>query len=129
MVARTSRYPEGSRRKKMPLRRQLKSKDKLKKRPIYSFGYFVKKVLKEVFPSVTMSEDATTLVHHVIKEFLNRVLNACTQLVHYSGRKTLSSRELQAAVRLILPKGLAKSAVNEATKSVAQYIMNSSQSG
>ncbi len=41
-----------------------------------------------------------------------------TELAAYSKKSTISSREIQTAVRLILPGELAKHAISEGTKSV-----------
>ena len=41
-----------------------------------------------------------------------------TELSSYSKKSTISSREIQTAVRLILPGELAKHAISEGTKSV-----------
>jgi len=40
------------------------------------------------------------------------------ELASYSKKSTISSREIQTAVRLILPGELAKHAISEGTKSV-----------
>ena len=46
------------------------------------------------------------------------MLNSCTELAAYSKKSTISSREIQTSVRLILPGELAKHAISEGTKSV-----------
>ncbi|CAB1420982.1 unnamed protein product [Pleuronectes platessa] len=43
------------------------------------------------------------------------------QLTHYNKRSTITSREIQTAVRLLLPGELAKHAVSEGTKAVTKY--------
>lgn len=45
---------------------------------------------------------------------------ACAELASYSKKSTISSREIQTAVRLILPGELAKHAISEGTKSVTK---------
>ena len=47
------------------------------------------------------------------------------KLVRYNKKGTLSSREIQTAVRLILPGELAKHAVSEGTKAVTKYTSSS----
>ena len=46
------------------------------------------------------------------------MLNLCVELAAYSKKSTISSREIQTSVRLILPGELAKHAISEGTKSV-----------
>lgn len=45
-----------------------------------------------------------------------------TELASYSKKSTISSREIQTAVRLILPGELAKHAISEGTKSVTSEL-------
>jgi histone H2B len=46
------------------------------------------------------------------------ILSFVLELAAYSKKSTISSREIQTAVRLILPGELAKHAISEGTKSV-----------
>lgn len=48
------------------------------------------------------------------------------ELASYSKKSTISSREIQTAVRLILPGELAKHAISEGTKSVTKVSFHSS---
>ena len=52
--------------------------------------------------------------------FLDRKDQA-SKLCRYSKKKTLSSREIQTSVRLMLPGELSKHAVSEGTKAVTKY--------
>ena len=59
----------------------------------------------------------------VVNQFypdLRKILNTC-QLSTHNGRSTISSREIQTSVRLLLPGELAKHAVSEGTKAVTKY--------
>ena len=47
-------------------------------------------------------------------------LTSPSELASYSKKSTISSREIQTAVRLILPGELAKHAISEGTKSVTK---------
>lgn len=49
-----------------------------------------------------------------------RSLTSVSELASYSKKSTISSREIQTAVRLILPGELAKHAISEGTKSVTK---------
>lgn len=50
--------------------------------------------------------------------FLERIAAEASRLAQYNKRQTISSREIQTAVRLLLPGELAKHAVSEGTKAV-----------
>uniref|UniRef100_A0A182YQR9 Histone H2B n=1 Tax=Anopheles stephensi TaxID=30069 RepID=A0A182YQR9_ANOST len=49
-----------------------------------------------------------------------------SRLAHYNKRSTITSREIQTAVRLLLPGELAKHAVSEGTKAVTKYTSSKS---
>ncbi|XP_075061966.1 histone H2B 1.1-like [Mixophyes fleayi] len=49
-----------------------------------------------------------------------RIAGESSRLAHYNKRSTVTSREIQTAVRLLLPGELAKHAVSEGTKAVTK---------
>ena len=56
--------------------------------------------------------------------FLRKIFgisNEASRLVKYNKKSTISSREIQTAVRLLLPGELAKHAVSEGIKAVTKY--------
>ncbi|CAG2115617.1 unnamed protein product, partial [Medioppia subpectinata] len=55
------------------------------------------------------------------KDWLLRIANEASRLAHYNKRSTITSREIQTAVRLLLPGESAKHAVSEGTKAVTKY--------
>ncbi|XP_038641677.1 histone H2B 5-like [Scyliorhinus canicula] len=61
--------------------------------------------------------------HHelVRQRYFRAYAGEASRLAHYSKRHTISSREIQTAVRLLLPGELAKHAVSEGTKAVTKY--------
>ncbi|MXQ84231.1 hypothetical protein E5288_WYG014140 [Bos mutus] len=50
-----------------------------------------------------------------------RIAGEASCLAHYNKRWTITSREIQTAVRLLLPGGLAKHAVSQGTKALTKY--------
>ena len=57
-----------------------------------------------------------------IHDTFDRIGTEGSKLVRFNKRRTLSSREVQSAVKLILPGELARHAVSEGTKAVTKYI-------
>ena len=55
----------------------------------------------------------------------DKIANEAGKLVRYNKKGTLTSREIQTAVRLVLPGELAKHAVSEGTKAVTKYTSSS----
>jgi histone H2B len=54
-------------------------------------------------------------------DIFERVATEASKLAAYNKKSTIHSREIQTAVRLILPGELAKHAVSEGTKAVTKY--------
>ena len=52
---------------------------------------------------------------------LPQIATETAQLARYNKKPTVTSREIQTAVRLILPGELAKHAVSEGTKAVTKF--------
>lgn len=72
------------------------------------------------------------LNHHIAHRILispsdifERVATEASKLAAYNKKSTISSREIQTSVRLILPGELAKHAVSEGTKAVTKYSSSS----
>jgi len=63
----------------------------------------------------------------MIKNFLNSLIDITNAMLRLNKKQTLTSREIQSAVRLTLPKELARHAVAEGTKAVTKF--NSSEKG
>ena len=56
-----------------------------------------------------------------VNDIFERIPGEASRLAHYNKRSTITSREIQTAVRLLLPGELAKHAVSEGTKAVTKY--------
>ena len=56
-----------------------------------------------------------------IVDIFERVATEASKLAAYNKKSTISSREIQTSVRLILPGELAKHAVSEGTTAVTKY--------
>ena len=100
-------------------------KKKKKKRRKESFSIYIYKVLKQVHPDTGISSKAMSIMNSFVNDIFERIAAEASRLAHYNKRHTISSREIQTSVRLILPGELAKHAVSEGTKAVTKY--NSSQ--
>jgi len=96
--------------------------DKKKKRKRKeSYGIYIYKVLKQVHPDTGVSSKAMSIMNSFVNDVFERIAAEASRLAHYNKRSTITSREVQTAVRLILPGELAKHAVSEGTKAVTKY--------
>ena len=94
-------------------------KRKKKRRETYSIYIF--KVLKQVHPEIGISSKAMSIMNSFVNDIFERIAAEASKLTNYSKKSTISSREIQTAVRLLLPGELAKHAVSEGTKAVTKY--------
>ncbi|CAI0452750.1 unnamed protein product [Linum tenue] len=78
--------------------------------------------MKEVHPEMRISAMAMSIVNSLMKDMFERIADeAATLTSRVSRKQTMSFREVQDAVRLILPGDLGKHAVAEGSKAVAKY--------
>ena len=89
-----------------------------------TYSIYIYKVLKQVHPDTGISSKAMSIMNSFINDAFERIAVEAGKLVRYNKKGTLSSREIQTAVRLILPGELAKHAVSEGTKAVTKYTSN-----
>ena len=73
-------------------------------------------------PDIGISKKAMNIMNSFIHDTFDRIATEGSKLVRFNKRRTLSSREVQSAVKLILPGELARHAVSEGTKAVTKYI-------
>ncbi|GAB9462638.1 Histone h2b [Globisporangium polare] len=95
-------------------------KGKGKKR-VESYSTYIYKVLRQVHPETGISKRGMSIMNSFINDIFERIASEAGKLSRYNKKSTLSSREIQTAVRLMLPGELAKHAVSEGTKAVTKY--------
>ncbi|TWW64405.1 histone H2B 1/2-like [Takifugu rubripes] len=86
-----------------------------------SYAIYVYKVLKQVHPDTGISSKAMSVMNSFVNDIFERIASEASRLAQYNKRSTITSREIQTAVRLLLPGELAKHAVSEGTKAVTKY--------
>ena len=96
-------------------------KKKKKQRRKESYVIYIYKVLKQVHPDTGISSKAMSIMNSFVNDLFERIAAEASRLAHYNKRSTITSREIQTAVRLLLPGELAKHAVSEGTKAVTKY--------
>ena len=94
---------------------------KHKKKRVESFSVYIYRVLKQVHPEVGISKRSMSIMNSFIYDIFEKIATESSKLVRYNKKHTLSSREVQTAVKLLLPGELAKHAVSEGTKAVTKY--------
>eukprot|EP00745_Piridium_sociabile_P005604 TRINITY_DN134897_c0_g1_i4.p1 TRINITY_DN134897_c0_g1~~TRINITY_DN134897_c0_g1_i4.p1 ORF type:complete len:124 (+),score=31.01 TRINITY_DN134897_c0_g1_i4:162-533(+) len=101
-------------------------KKKKKKSRTESYSTYVFKVLKQVHPNTGISKKAMSIMCSFISDTFEKIATEGGKLCKYNKKDTLSSREIQTAIRLVLPGELGKHAVSEGTKAVTKFTGGSS---
>merc|ERR1712118_550737 len=108
---------------KKPAKKTTKKDGKVKKKKAKTESYkiYIYKVLKQVHPETGISSKAMSIMNSFINDIFEKIAFEASRLARYNKKPTITSREIQTAVRLILPGELAKHAVSEGTKAVTKY--------
>ncbi|ELU43893.1 Histone domain-containing protein [Rhizoctonia solani AG-1 IA] len=96
-------------------------KKKRKKSRKETYSSYIYKVLKQVHPDTGISNKAMAILNSFVNDIFERIAEEASRLASYSKKSTISSREIQTSVRLILPGELSKHAISEGTKSVTKF--------
>jgi histone H3/H4 len=86
-----------------------------------NFNAYIYRVLKQVHPDTGISGSALATMDALVGVLIMKMMKNANIFFTRSNKKTVSSREIQSAVRLTLPGELAKHAVSEGTKAVTKY--------
>lgn len=86
-----------------------------------TYSSYIYKVLKQTHPDTGISTRAMSIMNSFVNDIFERVATEASKLATYTKKSTITSREIQTAVRLILPGELAKHATSEGTRAVAKY--------
>ena len=94
---------------------------KRNKKRVETFSIYIYRVLKQVHPETGISKRSMAIMNSFINDIFEKIASEAAKLVRYNKKHTLSSKEVQSAVKLILPGELAKHALAEGTKAVTKY--------
>ncbi|XP_078444996.1 histone H2B.7 [Wolffia australiana] len=108
--------------KKLPAKESTGEKKKKKaKKSVETYKIYIFKVLKQVHPDIGISSKAMGIMNSFINDIFEKLAQEASRLARYNKKPTITSREIQTSVRLVLPGELAKHAVSEGTKAVTKF--------
>lgn len=90
-----------------------------------TFSIYIYKVLKQVHNETGISKKSMAIMNSFINDIFERIALESSKLVRYNKKHTLSAREVQSAVKLLLPGELAKHAIIEGAKAVNKFASGS----
>ncbi|VAH48145.1 unnamed protein product [Triticum turgidum subsp. durum] len=76
---------------------------------------------EKVHPDIGISSKAMSIMNSFINDIFEKLAGEASKLARYNKKPTITSREIQTSVRLVLPGELAKHAVSEGTKAVTKF--------
>ena len=83
-----------------------------------TFSVYIYKDIKQVHNDTGISKKSMAIMNSFINDIFERIALEASKLVRYNKKHTLSAREVQSAVKLLLPGELAKHAIIEGAKAV-----------
>lgn len=86
-----------------------------------TWSVYIYRTLKQVHKGMGMSSKAMRVVNSFCQDIFERIAVEAAALTRFNKSKTMTSREIQTAVRLSLPSELARHAMAEGTKAVAKF--------
>ena len=107
--------------KKVAAKKPTDGKKKRKASKSETYKVYLYKVLKQVHPDTGVSSKAMSILNSMMNDMFDKIATEAAKLSRYSKKPTITSREIQTAVRLVLPGELAKHAVSEGTKAVTKF--------
>ena len=121
MAPKAEKKPAGKAPAKSAVKKTARAEKGRKRSRHESYSSYVFKVLRLCHPTINISKKAMAIMNSFVNDIFERIAHESSKLSAYNKRSTISSKEIQTAVRLILPGELAKHAVSEATKAIAKY--------
>ncbi|KAM3955436.1 histone H2B [Aphomia sociella] len=116
------RPPKAMKQLEKPVEKAISKSKKHKKKNYQSFSIYIYKLLRTVTQdSLGISRKSMLIMNNFVNDMLENIAVEAGRLVAHGKKNTLGSREIQSAVRLLLPGELAKHANIEGMKAVTLY--------
>ncbi|XP_004415992.1 PREDICTED: histone H2B-like [Odobenus rosmarus divergens] len=86
--------------------------------PPLQFYHLYPRVLRHVHKILRPSQKAVSVMDSFVKDIFEHIADEASHLARSTKCSTITSREIQTAVRLLLPGEIGKHAVSESTKAI-----------
>lgn len=109
-------------KKKDVIEKPIEKTKKMKKKNYQSFSIYLFKLLRSVTKDqFGISRHSMLIMNNFVNDVLEQIASEAGRLASHSKKRTLGSREIQTAVKLLVPGELAKHANIEAMKAITMY--------
>ena len=92
-----------------------------KRRHVETYSGYIYRLLKQLHAELGISKKGMSIVNSFVNDIFERLALQAAELVRCNKKRTLSAREIQTAVRFVLPGELAKHAVAEGIKACTKH--------
>ncbi|AYU76582.1 histone H2B [Leishmania donovani] len=99
--------------------RKASNPHKSHRKPKRTWNVYVGRSLKAINAQMSMSHRTMKIVNSYVNDVMERICTEAASIVRANKKRTLGAREVQTAVRIVLPAELAKHAMAEGTKAVS----------
>ena len=111
--------------------RVVHAETKIKKQPRkkerkQTFKSAMRKVLKKIHPSLEISKKAMDVMNDLVMDAMGKLAETATEVMKKTPRKTMDSRAIQTAVKLLFTGGLRMHSVQQGLTATIRYTMHSS---
>lgn len=86
-----------------------------------TYSSYIYRVLKESHPDTGISTNAMHIMNSYVNDLFERIATEASKLAAYNKKSTISSREIQTAVRLVLPGELAKHSIMDGSHALSKF--------
>eukprot|EP01084_Bolivina_argentea_P031574 58446_1 len=98
-----------------------------RRKKVETFNMYIYKVLKSIDSSLGISKKAMDVINSFVFDFFHRICKEAKKLQRFCHKLSMSEKDINTSVQLILPNELAKHTISENTKAITKY--QSSHSG
>ncbi|XP_042897701.1 histone H2B-like [Parasteatoda tepidariorum] len=98
-----------------------RKKSKWRKFPYVSFQRYVRQVKKTLIPESQLNLMVLKEIDDILAHFLDRIETELQRLTRSSNNKTITTRQLEFAVRLCLPEHIGRLASNYGNSAIAVF--------
>ncbi len=95
-----------------------------KRRSVPSYKSFIFKVMRQVHPESRISKKGMMIINNFVADTFEQIATEASKLCRIHKRMTMGSRDVQSAIRLVLPGELSKHAVSEGTKAMTKFLQS-----
>ncbi|CAG4987842.1 unnamed protein product [Colias eurytheme] len=107
-----------------PIERPITKSKKPKKKNYRSFGIYLYKILKTINRDSGISTQSMVIMNNFVMDMFENIAAEAGKLISHTKKTTLSSSDLQSAVKLLVPGELWKHANAQGIKALTIYHNN-----